>query len=681
MDFTSEQIAIEMQEGDVVARLAILKTLSERIEDAACFEIVMEAMGDSEWQIRKEAVAAMAKAKKKGEVVQKLLDRINKNDNVGRRNAAADLFVQWGKASVPALLLNLKKVNDDTRKVVIDVLGDIRDPQAISPLLIEILGDDSLEERSAGFADNLRSSALEAIGKIRPPEGVLQVIPFLKKGNSLLTFSAIKALELIGSSLAVPHLIEISKEKIFKRAALEALGAISDMKALPCLLDDFHADSESIRRVTLKALLALWLKQGKEEKAAFRCQIKAIYNEQDYVFLVSLLEHSDPLLKRGAIQALGWVAEVRVVSLLIPFLVEYDLDVVESLSGMGRLILPELSKLLERGFWENEKTRHAAAMVWGALADVEGIPFLLDLLRDNCASVREAAAVALGKIGKEDVIPSLMNLLDDPYPEVQEAASRSLLAMQDALPMDQLVTAMQQKSAHLRANAAALLAEVGYVSAISNIVFLLKDQDEGVRRAAVNALGKFPHSLVLRPLLSALGDEDYKVRVAVLKVLEEGGGEAVLDDIASLLHDDNMWVRAALARTVGRAFEEKSLSLLLKLVKDPTGVVQIAALTALGQRQDATIFSVIVQKLSSEDRDVKKAAILALGEHGNPVALSELTPILEESHWALRAAAVSSVARLSAVSSNKIQDMADSDEDPLVRDAARFALSRTNHSF
>lgn len=678
----SEEIADQLKNGDFPTRLTILKSLSETIEEAEIV-LIIEAMGDSEWQVRKEAVAAIAKAadKDKGPIIQQLLDRISKNDNVGRRNAAADLFVQWGKDSVLPLLLNLKKVNEDTRKVVIDVLGEIRDPRAIPSLLTDILGTDSIEETSAGFADNLRSAALEAIGKIGPPEGVKQVVPFLKKENPLLAFSAIKALELMGSPMATPHLIEIAQEKMFKRAALEALGVISDIKALPCLLADFHSESENIRRVTLKALVTLGLKQEDENRELFRKLFREVYDERDYLFLASVVNHADPLLKRSAIRALGWVSEVRSVSILIPLLSEYNLDVVAALSEMGHLILPELSKLLERGLWEDERTRQAAATIWGEVADPTGVPFLLDLLKDNVAHVREAAAVALGKIKSKATVLSLMALLKDPYPEVQEAAVASLLKMKSDIPEDELVLALQQKSAHLRANAAQLLGELGLESAISDIAFLLKDSDEDVRRAAVFALGRFPFQKIIRPILSALGDEDYKVRVAVLKVLEQGEINSILEDLSPLVHDENMWVRAQLSRTIGHVSGETGLNLLRRLVNDPTGVVQIAALSALGTRKDGEILSDLLKKLSSEDKDVKKAAILALGTYGNPQAIEALTPLLEHPHWGLRAAAVSALGNLSltadvVTSSSKIAAMADEDSDPLVRDAARFALFR-----
>jgi HEAT repeat protein len=683
INLTSEEIEHQFKNSDIPTRLTILKALSEKVGlptdmGESSLLLIIEAMGDSEWQVRKEAVSVMIKAKgivDRSTIIQRLLDRIGHNDNVGRRNAAADLFVQWGKTSVPTLLLNLNTVNEDTRKVVIDVLGDIGDPRAISPLLTDILGGDSIAETSAGFADNLRSSALEAIGKIGPPEGVTQVIPFLSTGNPLLTFSAIKSLQLMKSPLAVPYLIEISEEKMFKRAALEALGAISDMKALPCLLADLHSESENIRRVTLKAIATLGLKQQDENKAVFRKLLRQTYNEQDYEFLLSLVNHSDPILKRGAIAVLGWVSEIRAVPMLMPLLNEYVEDVVAALSQMGRLILPEMSKLMERGLWEDERTRQAAANIWGEVADAESVPFLTDLLKDNSAAVREAAATALGKIKSTATISSLMLLLKDPYPEVQEAAVLSLLEMKSDISHDDLRLALREKSAHFRANAAILIGEIGFEGAISDIAILLKDSDEDVRRASISALGRFPLEKTVRFLLSALGDEDYKVRVAVLKVLEHGGANALLAELSPLAYDANMWVRAALAKTIGAVPGEVGLGLLRKLVNDSTGVVQIAALSALGSRTESEILSELLKKLPSEDKDIKKSAILALGVYGDPSALPFIIPLLDDPHWDLRASAVSAVASLSNVSL-KIKTMANTDDDPLVRDAARFALSR-----
>lgn len=674
MNLSYEEISQQLKTGDVQTRLNLLRSLMGR-QEREIRECLIEAMGDSEWRVRKEAVAVMVKMEDKHQAIDAMLDRIVKNDNVGRRNAALEVFLQWGKLSVPTLLTRLRGLNEDTQKALIDVLGDIRDPRAVTPLLRDILSGGPIEEVSAGFADNLRSSALEAVGKIRSPHAVEQILFFLNKDNPLLTFSAIKALELIGSAEAVPRLIEISKEKLFKRAALEALGVIGDIHALDCLLAAFHSEQENIRRVTLKAIVALESKQTGQNKRIVRRQVKGAYTEDDYAFLVSILDHSDPFLKRGAICVLGWASEFRAIPVLILLLNEYDKDVIAALVAMGPSVLPELLSLVGQGVWEDDKMRQAAATIFGEIADPAGTPTLLDLLRDNSAHVREAAANALGRIRDNETILPLMALLKDSYPEVQESAVRSLLEMKSHLPKVDLLHMMQGESPHLRANAALLLGEIGHDAAIPDIAFLLKDPDEDVRRAAVCALGRFPQGKNIRPLLTALGDEDYKVRVAVLKVLEQQGAESVLDDLSPLLHDDNIWVRAALARTIDRGSGEKGLAILLKLSEDPTGVVQIAALVALGRRQEKEILPVILKHMTSADREVKKAAILALGTFGDPAALANVTPLLEDPHWALRAAAASAVGSLNTASS-KLQEMADADEDPLVRDAARWALSR-----
>jgi len=667
-------MADQLKNGDVQTRLGTLKSLSGSNDEAAIL-LIIDAMGDSEWRVRQEAVSAIAKVEDKVGWVHRLIERIADNSNVGRRNAAAELFVQWGSLSVPPLLAHLNQVNEDTQKVLIDVLGDIRDPRAISPLVNDILGKGSLEEASVGFADNLRSAALEALGKIRPPEAVEKVIPFLNKANPLLTFSAIKALELIGSPLAVPHLNAISEDKMFKRAALEALGVIADINAMGCLLEGFHSEFENIRRVALKAIVRLEKQQSPDGKGLIWQSVKRIYNEQDYIFLLTMINHGDPLLKRSAIRVLGWASEVRSVPILISFLNEHEDDVVFSLIAMGSSILPELFKVLEQGVWEHENTRHAVAAVLGWLSSPESSVLLCNLLKDNSARVREAAANSLGKTKNIAAIRQLISLLRDPYPEVQEAAKRSLLEMESDLPIDDIIQLLEERSAHLRLNAALLLGEMRVERSMPGISFLLKDSAEDVRRAAVYALGCFlPSPFAVQSILMALGDEDHKVRVAVLKVLEQVSIDPIIDDLSHLVYDDNIWVRAAFARIVGMASGEEGLKLLLRLLDDPTGVVQIATLAALGQRQEAVSLDLILKYLSSKDRDVQRSAILALGTLGDPVALPALTPFLDDPHWDLRAAAATAVGKLN-VSSLTLKKMADFDDDPLVRDAARMAMS------
>jgi HEAT repeat protein len=669
-----EEIERQLKSGDVPARLNIVKSLLGK-NDEASIGCIIEAMGDSEWQIRKEAVAVLSKAADKTQIVHTLIERISNNDNVGRRNAAAELFVHWGKVAVEPLLFHLKKVNEDTQKVLIDTLGDIRDTRAIPSLLSDILGEGSLEEASAGFADNLRSAALEALGKLCPPDGVVQIIPFLSKGNPLLTFSAIKALELIGSPLAAPKLIEVSKEKMFQRAALEALGVIADLSAIDCLLASFHSPSENIRRVALKAIIRLELKQTEKNKQQVWQSVKAIYNDQDYTFLLSMTGHSEPLLKGGAIRVLGWVSEVRSVPTLVSFLNDYNDDVVTAFIAMGPSILPELGKLLDRGVWENEKTRLAVATVWGEIVHPEGVGLLIDLLRDNAMPVRKAAAHALEKTRSKEAIMPLIALLKDPYHEVQEIARQTLLTMKADLPKDELIQILGEQSASLRANAALLLGEIGHQPAMSHLVFLLKDSDEEVRRAAVSALGSFlPLPQAVKSILTALGDEDYRVRVAVLKALETIPVDPLLNDLSSLVYDENIWVRSALARTIGSIASKEGLQILLRLSEDSTGVVRISALLALGHRREPAILDLIRKHLTSEDRDVKKAAIVALGTLGDPNAIPLIAPFLDNPYWELRAAAAVTMGGLRAAS-DKLLEMAHSDEDPLVRDAARSALS------
>jgi hypothetical protein len=67
----------------------------------------------------------------------------------------------------------------------------------------------------------------------------------------------------------------------------------------------------------------------------------------------------------------------------------------------------------------------------GLRADVEAVPVLIDLLRDEDGSVRGLAAQALGEYGLEAVpaVPSLHQLLHDHEASVREHAASALTRM------------------------------------------------------------------------------------------------------------------------------------------------------------------------------------------------------------------------------------------------------------
>ncbi|WP_438000161.1 HEAT repeat domain-containing protein [Sorangium sp. So ce185] len=150
-----------------------------RADVAEALPLLMRALGDPDWRVRKEATYACHRliqassppaaegerpaappAGAEGErpsaaqvLVGALLDALRTSDDVGLRNAAIEVLGYCGRDATPALVGALAELKGDERKLVLDALGRTRDPAALDALYAALAEKD----------DNLRQSAIEAI--------------------------------------------------------------------------------------------------------------------------------------------------------------------------------------------------------------------------------------------------------------------------------------------------------------------------------------------------------------------------------------------------------------------------------------------------------------------------------------------------------------------------------------
>lgn len=667
MRSVQEEIAKRLTSPDVAVRLSALNALAGLPDDSAV-DPAMTALGDSDWRVRKTAVAILLEGVDRGRIVHRLIDRLSLEKNIGMRNAAVEVFIQWGKSAVDPLLLSLHRTDDDVKKLIIDTLGEIKDRKA-APFLAALLSDQN---------ENIASSAAEALGKLGDPETVPPLLEILKRDNPLLVFSVMKALEQIGDRRAVEPLIGTLSRNAYKRVGLEALGAIGDMRVLEALTEALQSGSKSTKGAALKAMVALESRQSRADQAVIRCRVKEIYQDPLYSFLVEAVQDADSFLRRAAIRLYGWVAEARSVSILIPLIAsECREEVLSALVGIGKEHIDPLIAGLSA---QDDLVREVMATVLGRIGDRRGVPALLDLLRDRNGHVRQAAAAALGEVGDPGTVEALLPVLADVYPNVQESAVKALMRMKEALPRPTLLDDLGHVSAALRFNAAFLLGQVKEEKAIPSLLFLLRDPERNVRKGAVDALGCFHSPEVTQHILLALGDECADVRLAALKTLagrEIGRLADLADTLRPLIHDENIWVRSAIPPILARIEGEKARTLLLELLSDRVGAVKISTLFVLGEHGEKWSLPLILAETNNADIDVKKAAILALGGLNDSSAVPLLQRFLTDPNWTLRVASIQALGRLRDHSSVvRLREMADSDADPMVREIARRSLSQ-----
>jgi HEAT repeat protein len=111
------------------------------------------------------------------------------NTDPSVRWRAAEALGTCGENAVPQLLAALQSRPVSLRLGVIEALGAIRDLRAVSPLLVVIAHDESLEVRWA---------AVLALGEIGSPDAIPFVVPLLRDPNRYLRFGAVTALDRLG---------------------------------------------------------------------------------------------------------------------------------------------------------------------------------------------------------------------------------------------------------------------------------------------------------------------------------------------------------------------------------------------------------------------------------------------------------------------------------------------------
>lgn len=155
-----------------------------------------------------------------------------KTTDFGARLEAVRKVVQAGPAAVPPLLAALDEawVQDvspsyrgDVREAVVQCLGEIADPRAVSPLLA------LLQDGAWG----VRTSAVAALGKVHDVRAVEPLLRALEDGNGSVRKNAALALAEIGDKRAIEPLQKMRNEtnEIVRKAVAEALTKLQGASA------------------------------------------------------------------------------------------------------------------------------------------------------------------------------------------------------------------------------------------------------------------------------------------------------------------------------------------------------------------------------------------------------------------------------------------------------------------
>lgn len=433
-------------ELDVETRAQLVFSLRRFGSDA--IDILGEAVTSKEWQIRLTAAKVLEDLGFDAQKASTQLVQAIGMDNPEARIAAGRALIRIGAAAIPELIEGLESSKYYTRFSVIGVLADIghKARKAIVPLVGVALHDTDKKTRF---------KAAHAVATIDSVEDG-SYFTFLTTGGGRSLYTGELSIELLA-------------------------GAIQD-------------DNQEIKRRCLETLAILRNAQGYGE------------GPTDGLFVIALKDQS---------------YEIRDLATRILIM---D-GAVGVLAKAGKIVIPHIVKLLNHG---DRKTRAQAMMGLWAVAkegkDVAlwtrailaargddatsiyakhtlrrlgklSLPFLIESLNDDSATIRAEAAMWIGNLKKDgkEAYSALEIMLDEPEPLVRLAVANAILDIgetSERLELKLITLLQQSKDSELRSRIAATMRKVKVAGQqlINTLESAMKDDSPRVRYEAASSL-------------------------------------------------------------------------------------------------------------------------------------------------------------------------------------------------
>ena len=575
--------------------------------DESISELLQAALRDPAWDVRRAALRSMA-ARPEIDAVPFLIDALDDERLEIRVAAAQDL----GRSDDPeAVNPLLKALGDDeaVQTTAIRALGALNHPKALHGLIAALSSDDAfiratvahtlgtvLEASSvdplcralADDAPQVRRAAAGALGELAPtfPDQQLHLLA--------ATHGDRQQLADLGHPRALSPLMLMlhHRDVQVQRMGIDGLGNLGKAALKPLLRVAGSARALSVQCAAVEAM-------------------GAVGDRRAMPTLLGLLGDLKPEIRRAAARGLARLGSRRPELELDRIAVTGGAPSALAECGDRRAVLPLMKLLRSAG----EDVQKVAAGGLAALGD-EGLRALIGAVDTGTSTMRGVAAAALGAFEDPRVVPVLVELLEDPVMENRPAAISSLAALGE-LAFEPLVACLEHESIPRRRSAAAALGEMGDPRGIGPLRQALAVAELGTRRTYLEALATLGDTDGLAQLaaLEAEAEADAEARRRELterpleKLIERlerrpaelaeklgmTGEDEALEPLMHLLSDRSEARRKAGAKGLA-ALSRRRPELALRDIADTGGRIELMA-----RKTDARLVPVLLRVLCSQD--------------------------------------------------------------------------------
>jgi HEAT repeat protein len=518
-------------------RLAARSLSSAKSSDAA--SLLVAALGDSDWRVRKEAVAAAASMSPREPVLDALAAALDKKDDIGLRNAAVEALRAIGLPSLSIAERAFATLDPDGRKLAVEVLAGI-DDAAVTGTLARALADAD---------ENVRIAAAEALAKTtsaRAAATELLLGALTPNAPPDIRLACLRSLDTLGAVLSLEVLEPHASDPLTKPAAVRLFARSPASRATLLCATALDDPSRTVVREAARAL-AQRIPQSRAEELEIVSRTLAPAHE--------------PLERLREMASGDDDAEVRSGALLVLGLVRHPDDASRFVDALADDAIAEAAELALRLYGQNDAhalltaTKTASPPARGAAISIvpqvtrdgDALAVLRDALSAEEHDVVVAALRSLSQVGQAEDLARAVVLASHENASVSNAAAHALAALTSSWPDE-----AKKQWLRLREEEEATLAGCVLAACISR-----EQEDEGrrveylvrgaghpearVRSVAIEGLGGFPASSDAKAAVTfAVADEEPSAALSAVRSLAALGDAEALERVIQRSKDASL---------------------------------------------------------------------------------------------------------------------------------------------
>lgn len=641
------------------------------------YELLLLALGDEDWRVRKEAASVAMRIEPRTAVVFAVARALAEHENIGLRNAAVEALVLIGPDAVPGAIDALGRLDADGRKLAIEVLAG-------APTLA---GMRTVARSSTDDDVNVVVAVAEALGRadLAGDEArelaTRTLTSLLGSEHTHVRVAALDSLRSLEVEVPWSSLEPLLADPLLKRTAIATAGGSVVPRALLSLASSIADENPTLAREATVAF-GRSLEEAWGDEMLLEVAIKTLRASDSARSRLRMLakDVDDSSARAAAILAIGLVRDPDDVPILIDALADADVadraeaalrlygrDAVETLLASGRTAAPTL--------------RGVSLSMLPELASSEGTPLaaVREALGDPSVEVVASALKSLAIVGLAEDLPSITRHVRSVDPKVASAAEAALLAIATRHPeAARAMTRSVDPSGDDALWASILLEAVAPVVATDSSSFdflttALTHREAAARRAAIEALAATGGDAAALAVTVLLADEEAVVALAAIRALGRLGRGEMLASLAATTKDP---IRlGTVLRALAEADPERAFAAARLLVRAPEPSIAAAAIDVIGGIEIDGHAEALMSATDHPDHEVVKLALGEIAKLRDERALVALTSAMEHPAESVRRFAAELLGQSGPESEGILRARLDRERSAEVRRAIMQALA------